>query len=86
MTIGEIKLPTNAELVARAVRNAKHRDPGSGPRWSAVADSFALGSTYARHLCRLHELDPDETIGCWPECCLDAFMEHDGAYPDGKEL
>lgn len=62
-----IKLPPDSELVSRAVRNAKHRDPGPGPRWSAVADTFALGSTYATHLCRREGLDPDELVGYWPE-------------------
>jgi len=77
VTYGEVKLPGDRELVARAVRNAKHRDQGVAPRWSAVADTFALGSTYATYLCRDHGLDPDEQIGSWPESEDDDLEEND---------
>lgn len=49
-------------LVDRAVRNAKPHTAGEAPRWVAVGDVFALGSTYARELCRIHGLDPDEKV------------------------
>ena len=51
---------SDADLVRRAVRNARSSKPGPVARWVAVKDTFALGSTYARDLCRLHNCDPDE--------------------------
>lgn len=51
-------------MVERAVRNAKPHFTftGDAPMWVAVMDAFGLGSTYARDLCRKHNLDPDETV------------------------
>ncbi len=49
-------------LVERAVRGARPRK-GRVPRWSAVADAFALGSTYATQLCRRFNIDPDQQVG-----------------------
>lgn len=52
------------EFLGRAVKGArahrKHR--GKSPRWVAVMDTFALGSTYAHLLCRRFELNPDELV------------------------
>lgn len=53
---------TQENLVKRAVMNARPRIAGESPRWVAVMDTFALGSTYAHELCRIHGLDPDETV------------------------
>lgn len=53
---------TPADLVRRAVMNAHARDTGECARWVAVMDTFALGSTYARDLCRLYGLDPDARV------------------------
>jgi hypothetical protein len=40
------------------VRNAR---PKRGvPKWSAVADTFALGSTYSILLCRRFGIDPEK--------------------------
>lgn len=50
------------QLLSRAVRNARPRK-GRVPRWSAVADAFALGSTFSIQLCRRFGLDPDQQIG-----------------------
>jgi len=48
---------TDAELVQRAVHNAR---PKKGiPKWRAVADTFALGSTFAQQLCERFGFDPD---------------------------
>jgi hypothetical protein len=52
-------IPTE-DLLRRAVMNARGRK--NGPRWVAVMDAFGLGSTYARQLCRLFGLDPDEPV------------------------
>lgn len=55
-------IPDN-ELLGRAVRSC--RDPyvrGKHPRWTAVAHTFALGSTYAAQLCRRFGVDPDEQV------------------------
>lgn len=54
-------------LVKRAVMNAKPRTCGDSPRWVAVMDTFALGSTYATQLCRAHGLDPDAVVS-GPRC------------------
>jgi hypothetical protein len=55
----------DAALLERAVRNGRGRGQKRGqryPRWSLVADTFALGSTYAIQLCRRFGLDPDELV------------------------
>ena len=63
---------TFATLVERAIRNAKPRLNGESPRWVAVMDTFATGSTLAKELCKTYDLDPDEMvpgvrcIGCDP--------------------
>lgn len=54
------------DLLRRAVRNAG-RGRAFEPRWSHVADVFALGSTFAAELCRRFALDPDEHVGQVPE-------------------
>lgn len=53
---------SDAQLVERAVRNAAARITGALPRWAAVSDTFGLGSTYAKELCRAYGLDPDEKV------------------------
>jgi hypothetical protein len=50
------------QLLGRAVRNARPRR-GRVPRWSAVSDLFALGSTFSMQLCRRYGVDPDQQIG-----------------------
>lgn len=51
-------------LLRRAVISARSRDKGhvKHPRWVAVMDAFALGSTYAHQLCRRFGVDPDEMV------------------------
>jgi hypothetical protein len=51
-----------ADLVRRAVMNARSRLNGDHPRWACVSDSFGLGSTYSIELCKLFNLDPHEII------------------------
>ena len=54
---------TDEELLARAVKNARaRRKRERHPRWVAVMDAFALGSTYATQLCQRFSLDPDEMV------------------------
>jgi hypothetical protein len=53
----------DADLLTRAVRNCRARQSGKAPRWVAVSDTFVLGSTYSRQLCRRFGLDPDEMVG-----------------------
>lgn len=51
------------ELLRRAVTNARSvRSRGYQPRWTAVMDTFGLGSTYAWQLCKRFELNPDEKV------------------------
>jgi hypothetical protein len=50
-------------LVERAVRAAlPRRTRGYAPRWVAVADTLAMGSTTSALLCRRFGLNPDEHI------------------------
>jgi hypothetical protein len=58
---------TAEELVSRAVRNARPHACGESPRWVAIQDTFALGSTYSIQLCRIHGLDPEEKVS-GPRC------------------
>jgi hypothetical protein len=56
---------TAEDLLRRAVRGARDHAQRKGtkhPRWVAVSAVFALGSTYARELCRKFELNPDEQV------------------------
>jgi hypothetical protein len=53
------------ELLGRAVRNCRARSGRAGakhPRWTAVMDTFALGSTYSYQLCRRFGMDPEELV------------------------
>ena len=55
----------DAELLLRAVMNARGRDKRRGekhPRWVAVMDTFGLGSTFATQLVARFGLDPDEMV------------------------
>jgi len=47
---------------ARSARSSRYRKGQAHPRWVAVMDTFALGSTYAHELCRWADLDPDEQV------------------------
>lgn len=52
------------KLVWGAVHNAGRMLTSQRvPRWVAVRDALAVGSTSANHLCREHKLDPDELVG-----------------------
>lgn len=64
-------------MVERAVRNARPRDAGKSPRWVAVRDTLAYGSTTSTLLCIHFGLDPHEEIegpSC-PECERNAENE-----------
>lgn len=51
------------ELLRRAVGRARiRRGCGKHIRWSAVAETFCLGSTFSQRLCRRFGFDPDEMI------------------------
>lgn len=53
-----------SRLVWGAVHNAgRMLTSGRIPRWVAVRDALAVGSTSANQLCREHKLDPDEQVG-----------------------
>lgn len=53
---------TNEELISRVMKNLSSHARFKQPRWHIVACVFALGSTYATQLCKLHNLDPDEKV------------------------
>ena len=55
----------DADLLKRAVSNARARHCRKGqkhPRWVAIVDVFALGSTYAMQLCRRFGFDPEQEV------------------------
>ncbi len=53
---------TYANLTGRAVRNAMSHTAGASPRWTAIADTFAVGSTSAMKICEAYGLDPHECV------------------------
>lgn len=56
---------SDEQLLRRAVANCRDKSAPSGgehPRWVAVMDAFALGSTYAHQLCRRFGFDPNEMV------------------------
>lgn len=60
--------PSDAGLIAKAVRNAGYLiTDGEVPRWAAVRDTFAVGSSSAFYLCRRFGFNPDEMVGCFVE-------------------
>lgn len=63
MSDGNVSSISDAELLSRAVQNARPRKGrGYQPRWVGVSDAFVLGSTYSHQLCRRFGLDPDEKV------------------------
>jgi len=50
------------ELLRRAVTTAKPRGRGYAPRWTAIMDTFLLGSTFSHQLCHRFGLDPEERV------------------------
>lgn len=54
-------------MVERAVRNAHPREAGKHPRWRAVMEVFAYGSTTSQQLCIHFGLDPHELLD-GPKC------------------
>lgn len=53
------------KLLERAVRGCRSRVQDrrcKHSRWVHVADTFALGSTFARQLCERFGVDPDESV------------------------
>lgn len=57
-----VRLSSQAQLIERAVRAARPNRTTEAPRWVAVMDTFALGSTSATNLCRAFGLDPHERV------------------------
>lgn len=52
-------------LLERGVRGARDPDSRKGtkhPRWVAIMETFCLGSTYSKDLCRKFNLDPYELV------------------------
>lgn len=56
-------------LVRNAVANATQSPPG--PRWGAVTQALAIGSTSAKELCRRYDFNPDAEVGTQIEECPD---------------
>jgi hypothetical protein len=65
MSTGTVADIPDEKLLERAVRCARDVTAPSRhkhPRWVAVSQAFALGSTYSHQLCRRFGLDPDEMV------------------------
>lgn len=63
--MSDVSSISDTDLLARAVKNCRARALRKGvkhPRWSAVSDTFALGSTYSYQLCHRFGLDPEEMV------------------------
>jgi len=52
----------DAKLLSQVVRNVRAQRGRKQLRWVAIMDLTALGSTYARQLCRRFGMDPDEEV------------------------
>lgn len=50
---------SDEESLRRAVHTAGRQSKMGDPVWVAVMDRFALGSTYARALCKRFDVDPE---------------------------
>lgn len=50
------------ELLRRAVKNARPHQGRKAPLWSAVMDTFLLGSTFAHQLCLRFGEEPERTV------------------------
>ena len=60
---GSVDDIADAAMLERVVRNARPpRGRRKSPRWVAVMELTALGSTYATQLCRRFGMDPDEIV------------------------
>jgi hypothetical protein len=62
---GSVREIADEQLLERAVRSCRGRNSRKGvrhPRWTAVMDTFLLGSSYSRELCQRFNLDPDEMV------------------------
>ena len=57
LALADVLRSQDGDLVERAVRGAKLK---GRPRWVAVKDVFAVGSTSAHRLCERFGLDPEE--------------------------
>jgi hypothetical protein len=70
-----MSLPTDAELVRRAVRNARGRDVNATDiRWHAVSLAFGLGSTSSIELCEREQVNPHEQVeGVSCERCIEEY-------------
>lgn len=65
MSTGTVADISDEKLLERAVRSARDSTAPSHhkhPRWVAVSQVFALGSTYSHQLCRRFGLDPEEMV------------------------
>jgi len=63
--MSDVSSIADEKLLARAVQNCRARSVRKGvkhPRWTAVSDTFALGSTFSWQLCRRFNLDPEEMV------------------------
>lgn len=52
-------MPSDHELVERAIANARQRAPKQAQNWLVVSRVFGLGSTYSCSLCRRFDIDPE---------------------------
>lgn len=80
-----VVVPPFRELVKRAVSNARPTKGGMHPRWVAVKEVFAVGSTTAQQICEVFDVNPDELLrGPYETCpdCGDQVMDENGVCPE----
>lgn len=61
-SVNDIPDSTLVERAVKSCRSNNYNKRVKHARWVAVMDTFWLGSTYARQLCRRFGLDPDEMV------------------------
>lgn len=65
MSERDVSIIPDDKLLERAVKGCRSRIQDrrcKHSRWVHVADTFALGSTFARQLCDRFGVDPDEAV------------------------
>lgn len=76
-------MTTDETILGNVIRQAGRDRRVRGPRWAAVSELCAVGSTTAHALCRRFGVDPDEKVG-GPRCgCGDPALCYRDGDPNG---
>jgi hypothetical protein len=58
----ETVIHSDRDLIGRWFLNQKLVERGGTPLWNKVSETFAIGSTSAKQVCRRHDEDPDAIV------------------------